>query len=131
MKSENNFIYNCIKIIKYLRINSTNAMQLIQCNLQTLLKEIKDKWIERYCMFMNLPKKSKLSLLQKLTKRSENSTGNVSKRECTKQNKRIWKNVTVSYTASGNIKWCNCFGQQLLKKLPYDPEIPFLDIYPR
>lgn len=37
----------------------------------------------------------------------------------------------LSYIASGNIKWCNFFGQQLLKKLPYDPEIPFLGIHAR
>ena len=41
-----------------------------------------------------------------------------------------------SYTAGGNVNWCNLYGEQYadsLKKLkielPYDPEIPLLGIY--
>ena len=39
--------------------------------------------------------------------------------------------LELLYTASGNIKSCNCLGQLLLEMLPYDPEIPFLGIYTR
>jgi hypothetical protein len=46
------------------------------------------------------------------------------------------KKLEVLFTAGRKIKWCNYFGKVLIvlqKKLelPYDPTIPFLDIYPR
>ena len=45
------------------------------------------------------------------------------------------KKKEPSYTLGGNVNWCSRYGEQLggpLKskiELPYDPEIPPLDIY--
>ena len=41
-----------------------------------------------------------------------------------------------SYIVVGNINWCNHYGKQyggfsLKIKLPYDPEIPLLGMYPK
>lgn len=50
---------------------------------------------------------------------------------------KMWRNWN-SHIAGGNVKWCSCYGKtvrQFLKKLdvklPFDPAIPFLGIYPK
>ena len=48
---------------------------------------------------------------------------------------QVEKQLKLSYIAGGNAKWNSCFTIwcfhiKLNIHLPYDPEIPFLDIYP-
>ena len=40
------------------------------------------------------------------------------------------------YIASGNVKWCSCYGklvvpQKAKHRITYDPEVPPLGIYPK
>ena len=45
--------------------------------------------------------------------------------------------LETSYTVSGNLKYCSCFGKQsgssskAKHRITYDPEIPLLGILPR